>query len=614
MRFLPSKLKTPSYRAIASIVNRNRRLFLVSFTVNLLVALFEGSTFALVYLVLKVMEGESLANINGLGWLATFTQDWSRGTLFTALVLFTILLQLARSALLYMALVGLGYLSARARAQTVVLTFERIMSFEFAFASGYKVGDLAQYIQDAEVAIQVELQQWRKILIKTFTSVAYLYVLISISPLLSSVAALLALSLVALQNNLFPRLKRAALAVTQIVVEVVKQAVESIQGLRVIHSFGLQRATIDDLRPIVSSSARAMEHQERLSSLIEPINKSSLIATVGILLCAGFFVLGGNRGELIVSELFTFIAALNRLAGELNGFTGAFAGMARNSGRMARLNEILSIEPENMVRFDGHNFNGLVEGIRFEDLTLWYATNDTPTLRSINFEMPKGTVTALVGGSGAGKSSVADLLLGLYDPYQGRVSIDGVDLRDYSLESWRKKVGVVSQDTFIFNRSILDNIRYGVPDAVEAEVVRAAKDAQAHDFIMDLPEGYQTVVGERGYRLSGGQRQRLALARAILKCPEILVLDEATSALDSQSEQLVQEALSMFQQDRTALVVAHRLSTISGADQILVLEKGEIVERGTHRELLAAGGRYAHYWQLQAGEPRHLDLDLSAQQ
>ena len=193
-------------------------------------------------------------------------------------------------------------------------------------------------------------------------------------------------------------------------------------------------------------------------------------------------------------------------------------------------------------------------------------------------------------------------MIGLYEPTQGRILIDGAPAQELQAADWRARLGVVSQDTFIFNRSILENICYGSPNASEEEAIAAAKDAQAHEFIMALPEGYNTTVGERGYRLSGGQRQRLALARAILRQPDVLILDEATSALDSHSERLIQEALERFQQERTVLAIAHRLSTIVRADCILVMDAGEIIERGTHQELLALGNRYATYWNLQAND------------
>jgi ATP-binding cassette subfamily B protein/subfamily B ATP-binding cassette protein MsbA len=341
-----------------------------------------------------------------------------------------------------------------------------------------------------------------------------------------------------------------------------------------------------------------MQKQQLLIKVTQPLYQSLTIATVGVLLILGYIILSSGEG-LVIPTLFTFIAALNRLSMQLGGVATISNGLANNSGKMGRLNDILVYEDKEWTRVDGKVFTALAEKIRFENVSLQYFSNQAPALQNLDFVMLKGTVTALVGGSGAGKSSIADLLSGLYDPSEGRITIDGVDLRNFSLESWRQKLGIVSQDTFVFNQEIIENIRYGKPEATEAQVINAAKDAQAHEFIMELPQGYQTVVGERGYRLSGGQRQRLALARAILKEPEILILDEATSALDSESERLVQQALAMFQQDRTVLVVAHRLSTIIGADQILVLEQGKIVERGNHEELLKQGNRYAHYWQLQ---------------
>ncbi|MEL7432266.1 MAG: ATP-binding cassette domain-containing protein, partial [Chlamydiota bacterium] len=194
------------------------------------------------------------------------------------------------------------------------------------------------------------------------------------------------------------------------------------------------------------------------------------------------------------------------------------------------------------------------------------------------------------------------LLIGLYQPTNGCIVVNGRPLTDYCLEDWRRHIGVVSQDTFIFNDSILENLRYGRPEATLEKVVECTKAAQAHKFISALPKGYDTVVGERGYRLSGGQRQRLALAQALIKQPEILILDEATSALDSESEKLIQEALNQFKQNRTIIVVAHRLSTIASADKILVLEQGGIVEQGTHKVLLSQKGRYMRYWQLQSSQ------------
>jgi ATP-binding cassette subfamily B protein/subfamily B ATP-binding cassette protein MsbA len=206
---------------------------------------------------------------------------------------------------------------------------------------------------------------------------------------------------------------------------------------------------------------------------------------------------------------------------------------------------------------------------------------------------------ALVGSSGAGKSSLADLLVGLYEPTEGQMLVDGTPLADFDLISWQQQLGVVSQDTFLFNATIAENISHGSPNATRAQIVEAAEKAQAAGFISDLPDGYDTLIGERGYLLSGGQRQRLSLARAILRDPELLILDEATSALDTQSERLVQQAIDQFERQHTVLVIAHRLSTIVKADLICVLDKGQIVEQGNHQELLEKHGIYAGLWRQQ---------------
>jgi ATP-binding cassette subfamily B protein/subfamily B ATP-binding cassette protein MsbA len=219
---------------------------------------------------------------------------------------------------------------------------------------------------------------------------------------------------------------------------------------------------------------------------------------------------------------------------------------------------------------------------------------------AIDLMIQRGQTVALVGSSGAGKSTIADLLVGLYEPTEGRILIDGIDLHTLELASWQQKLGVVSQDTFLLNNTIAANIAYGTPNADRPAIEAAAVAAQAAGFIAGLPDGYDTVIGERGYRLSGGQRQRLSLARALLREPQLLILDEATSALDSQSERLVQEAIERFERTHTVLVIAHRLSTIVNADLICVMDAGRIIERGRHAELMAQQGTYAHLWQQQS--------------
>jgi ATP-binding cassette subfamily B protein/subfamily B ATP-binding cassette protein MsbA len=269
---------------------------------------------------------------------------------------------------------------------------------------------------------------------------------------------------------------------------------------------------------------------------------------------------------------------------------------------LKRLNNILREEDKEFVSNTGLPFHTFNHEIHFNDVGLRYPKSTREVIQGVSFTIPRGKTVALVGSSGAGKSSLLDLLLRLYEPVQGEILVDGVPLQKIDINEWRSKIGVVTQDIFIFNDTIEANILFGSLEASKEEVIDAAKAAGAHQFIQNLPEGYHTAVGERGYRLSGGERQRIALARALIRKPCLLILDEATSSLDTHSEKIIQETLHHLKHRVSMLIVAHRLSTIVHADQIYVVEKGKIIESGVHQELVKMQGRYAYLWRLQSEE------------
>jgi ATP-binding cassette subfamily B protein len=308
--------------------------------------------------------------------------------------------------------------------------------------------------------------------------------------------------------------------------------------------------------------------------------------------------LSGNLsiGTFVIFILFTqrFIWPMAQFGQIINMYQRAYASSERIFGLMDEPDR-LTVDPdaEPLAVEDGH--------VEYEDVTFGY-DDEEGIIRNVDFEVEGGETLALVGPTGAGKSTVLKLLLRLYDVDDGAVRIDGQNIRNVTLPSLRQHIGYVGQDTFLFYGTVRENITYGTFDADDDAVIEAAKAAEAHDFITNLPEGYETMVGERGVKLSGGQRQRLSIARAVLKDPDILVLDEATSDVDTETEMLIQRSLDRLTADRTTFAIAHRLSTIKDADTIIVLEDGKIVERGTHDGLLEEGGLYAHLWGVQAGE------------
>lgn len=382
---------------------------------------------------------------------------------------------------------------------------------------------------------------------------------------------------------------------------------ESIQGNRIVKAFGMEK--YEDHRyqeenwRLFEQSLRA----SRIKAIVAP--SMEMLASIGIgavVWYGGWSVINGGRTQ---GEFMAFMAAMFLMYGPFKGIARTYTAVHQGLAGAERVFEILDEAPEIADKADAQVARPFSKNVQFHNVS--FAYKDAPVLKGVDLTIEAGQRVALVGMSGVGKSTLADLIPRFYDVRGGRVTIDGVDVRDLTVPSLRGQIGIVTQHTFLFNDTIRNNIAYGDPGRRIEDIITAAKAANAHEFISALPDGYDAVIGEMGMQLSGGQRQRLAIARALLKNAPILILDEATSSLDAESERLVQEALETLMATRTTIVIAHRLSTIRKADRIVVLVDGGVAEQGTHEELLRKNGEYGRLYSIQAledSEPEELEV------
>jgi ABC-type multidrug transport system fused ATPase/permease subunit len=371
---------------------------------------------------------------------------------------------------------------------------------------------------------------------------------------------------------------------------------DNISGIRVIQAFGQERHELDRFTQRSTQYYEERVRGIRYWSTFFPA--MGFVASLGMVIVLGFGVYRIFSGALSLGGLVAFISYVASFYEPINRLVQVDNTVQQAIAAGERVFELLDTVPEIEDAPDAIKLPVIQGAVAFEGVSFRYGTGEE-VLRDVSFQMQPGQVVALVGPSGAGKTSIANLIPRFYDPVRGRITVDGYDIKKVKLASLRKQIAVVLQETFLFNGTVRENITYGKPDASEEEMIAAAKAAYAHEFIMNLPQGYDTEIGERGVKLSGGQKQRLALARAILTDPRILILDEATSSVDAEAEYLIQRALEKVLEGRTALIIAHRLSTIRHADRIIALEDGRIVEVGDHHELLARGGLYSQMYRRQ---------------
>jgi subfamily B ATP-binding cassette protein MsbA len=499
-----------------------------------------------------------------------------------------------KNCLVYSNTILFGWLNSRIGHRLRSGIFNQFLTVTYSFLEGHDSGKLINTLASETWRNGQALSTLVSLIITICTITVYVFILLLISWQLTLTVSFL-MVLISLVIQL----------VTRSVKTLGEQAVEAnsalgnrmwegLAGMKVIRSFGRESYEQERFDVISKTVRKTFLKLDMLSGAVGPISE---VLSAVLLLCILVIALLQDRSSLPTLLIFIFI--LYRLQPQVKQLDSARVGLIALTSSVQDVTYFLDHSDKPYIRSGHIDFKTLEQGIYFESVNFSYNPLEKPALQNISMCIPKGKTTAIVGPSGAGKSTLIGLICRFYDLTSGEIYVDRSSLQELNLTDWRNQIAIVSQDVYMFSTTVLENIAYGRLDATEKEIIEAAKLANAHDFIMQLPEGYNTKVGDRGVRLSGGQRQRIALARAIVRNPQILILDEATNALDTISEHLIQEALNTLSQNRTVIVIAHRLSTIEQADQIIVLNEGRVVEQGHLQQLLEQKGLFAQLYHLQ---------------
>ncbi|MBD3882927.1 ABC transporter ATP-binding protein [Phormidium tenue FACHB-886] len=576
------------------------RTAILAIVFPLLAAAFEGFGigFLLAFLQSLISPGAEPFR-TGFEWfdiwiLGVNTSEESRLYRASALILITTWLRAGFSYLMfiYMEFAQL-HLIDRLRRRV----FEQLQSLSLEYFGKARSGEIIN-------SLTLELNQLKQVLnygsyviTKGLVLLVYTMVMVQISWQLSIVSILLFGLLAVGLSNLSKRVREPSFEVSKANGRFTSIAVEFINGIRTVQAFSTQDFERRRYYEASTATVKTAKRTVMLWTVIRPLAEGLATTILVGMIVVGITVFVAN-GSLQAASLLTFIFVLFRLVPAIHEINGNIAQIFNFHGSLENIKALLREDDKPYFHNGSVPLEQFNHSIEFASVDFGY-DSATLILHNINLSICKGEIVALVGASGAGKTTLADLVPRFYDPTAGKILLDGADLRDFDIHTLRRKMAIVSQDTFIFNTTVRDNIAYGSEGATDTAIMEASRLANALDFIKDLPEGFETELGDRGVRLSGGQRQRIAIARALLRDPEILILDEATSALDSESERLIQESLEKLSVGRTVIAIAHRLSTIVRADKIIVLEQGRIVEQGKYQELLEQRGKLWKYHQMQ---------------
>jgi len=551
---------------------------------------FEGLTMALIFPLLD--SGTTVnASTPAISIIIKFFQNINMENRMRLIGILLLSITAVKGTLLYYNNVLTARLSVEAIKKFRHRCFDQLLNLSTAYLNTKRGSDLLTMTSDYTKWVGSLVSVISPIITKIFTTIVLIIMLFFLSWQL----ALLGLLLVALASlTLHSAIKNAEVSNKRSNESLLKfnhHLLATINGMKIVRVFNNEEMMKKELKTHVATQAEANYQNNKANGSINPIFETTSIAALAIIILFYSAIFGSNA-DTSLPVLLAFIIILFRLIIPIASLNQSRAQVASLLPSLSGLESFLKKGDKTYIPDGTKDYVGLMHGITFNNIYFSYDKNEKNVLNNISFSIKKGEKVAIVGPSGSGKSTITEMLLRFYDPNEGQVLIDGIDLKNLKLTHWRKKLGIVTQDTFLFNNTVKANICFGDQTADMEKITRAAKLAHAHDFIIELPQGYDTILGDRGIRLSGGQRQRIAIARAILTEPELLIFDEATSSLDTEAEKQVQHALNEVSENRTTITIAHRLSTITSADKIIVLEKGKITEMGSHDELCKKGGLY----------------------
>ena len=598
-------LNNDSIEFLFYIYKKRKNYFFINLFSGISSAFLEFLSLSLVLLIIeilafkdkKIINWENYDILQNFNFIPNYFYSLSFINIFISIVICTLIVRIIQALANYFHSLSASYIEATYLSLITKRIYNLVFSLSYEHVSQYKIGDLSDYINSSPQTVRNFVISLNELFLNVLISIVYIIFMINISVWNIPLLIIIFIFFNKLQSIILPQIKILSSKVLKNTVNLSKNIIEKFQAFRFIYSNGLNNFIIDDMDKKTDLLEMSIK-KNAIKTQILPI-LVSILPVIFLAFLAILYATLSDKGELLSLMAILFIS-LQRLNTRFVGIARAIANLAEFTPRLDRTIYLLKTEKFKFRRTGGKNIKLNLKKIEFSRVNFQYSKTANFNLKNINFSLKSGETTALVGFSGSGKSSILDLLIGLFEPNSGEIFIDGVNLKDLNLINWQKKVSIVNQDPFLLNDTIINNIKFGIENVTLKNIKNACIQSGANEFIENLPNSYNTIIGERGFKLSGGQRQRISIARALLKNSSLLILDEATSALDSKNELLIKDNISKLRQKKITLIVAHRLSTIKDADNILVLNNGEIVERGDHNSLLNQNQIYTKLWNIQS--------------